>query len=168
MKNKLNNLYKILLTGAIVTLLMAVVGCSVAAGAPSPAVTSTPPSTTANPTNQPAANPSTANTSKPVPSPVSVVVVGTITHGPMQPTIKSIKDVLSKYGDKVSVTWVDMSTKEGDKYATEHKLDAHMNIVINGTYKYQVNGKNVEFQWFEGQQWTQQDLDAVLANLINK
>jgi hypothetical protein len=164
MKNRIINLYKILLTGAVAALFIAAVGCSVAAATPSLAITPT----TANSTNQPAANPTTANTSKPVPSPISVVVVGTITHGPMQPTIQAIKDVLSKYGDKVNVTWVDMSTKDGAKYAADHKLDAHLNIVINGMYKYQVNGKNVEFQWFEGQQWTKNDLDTVLANLINK
>ena len=29
-----------------------------------------------------------------------------------------------------------------------------MNVIINGKYTYQVNGKNVTFQWFEGQGWT--------------
>jgi hypothetical protein len=164
MKIKVNNLNMTLLTGLLVGLFVAIVGCSVASATPSQTIPSTP----TTQTNQPTANPATADASKTVPSTISVVVVGTITHGPMQPTIRSIKDVLSKYGDKVSVTWFDMSTKEGYKYATDHKLDAHMNIVINGTFKYQVNGKNVEFQWFEGDQWTRQDLDAVLANLVNK
>jgi hypothetical protein len=94
--------------------------------------------------------------------------VGTIKHGPMQPTMKAIKDVLAKYDDKVNTVWYDMTTPDGAKYARDHNLDAHLNILINGTYKYTVDGKPIEFQWFEGTQWTKNDLDKVLSNLINK
>ena len=41
-----------------------------------------------------------------------------------------------------------------------------MNVIINGKYTYQVNGKDVTFQWFEGQQWTKADLDAI--SLVSK
>ena len=109
-----------------------------------------------------------APTTQPVPATVEVVVAGYLSHGPMQPTVRAIKDVLTKYGDKVDVTWVDLSTKEGADYFKENNLSAHMNVIINGKYTYDVNGKEVTFQWLEGQQWTRQDLDAVLANLLSK
>ncbi len=101
-------------------------------------------------------------------SPVSVVIAGYINHGPMQPTVRAIKEVLSKYDDKVAVTWVDLDTTEGQSYFQEQELTAHMNVIINGTSRYQVNGRTVDFEWFEGQQWTETDLDAVLASLVNK
>jgi len=98
---------------------------------------------------------------------VNVVVVGDISHGPMQPTVKAIKNVTAKYGDKVNVTWIDMGTTEGMQYAQEHGLSAHLNILINGKYGYTYNGKEIVFQWFEGQQWTKEDLDAVIAGILS-
>ena len=112
----------------------------------------------------PSVTPATSNS----PTVVKVVVAGYINHGPMQPTVQAIKDVLAKYGDKVDVSWVDLSAKEGQSYFKQYGLTAHMNVIINGKYQYQVNGKTVTFQWFEGQQWTRQDLDAVIASLVNK
>lgn len=99
---------------------------------------------------------------------VNVVVAGYINHGPLQPTVQAIKDVLAKYGDRVKVTWVDLSTPQGQDYFKTHGLTAHMNVLINGTSSYVVNGKTVDFQWFEGQQWTKKDLDTVLAGLLDK
>lgn len=101
-------------------------------------------------------------------SPVNVVIAGYINHGPLQPTVRAIKEVLSKYDDKVAVIWIDLATPEGQSYFQDHGLTAHMNVIINGSSRYQVNGKTVDFEWFEGQQWTETDLDAVLANLVNR
>ena len=98
---------------------------------------------------------------------VNIVVVGDISHGPMQPTVKAIKNVTAKYGDMVNVTWMDMGTPEGIQYAQEHGLSAHLNILINGNYRYTRNGKEIVFQWFEGQQWTKEDLDAVIAGILS-
>jgi hypothetical protein len=131
-------------------------------------------STSGTAATQPAA-PVADNTTAGKPAPavvatnaVDVVVAGYINHGPLQPSVTAIKDVLSKYGDRVKVTWVDSSTQQGQDYFKAHGLTAHMNVIINGTSRYQVNGKTVDFLWFEGQQWTRQDLDTVLAGLINK
>jgi hypothetical protein len=99
---------------------------------------------------------------------IDVVVAGYITHGPLQPTVTAIKDVLSKYGDRVKVTWIDLNTQQGQDYFKTHGLTAHMNVIINGASKYQVNGKTVDFLWFEGQQWSRKDLDTVLAGLVTK
>lgn len=99
--------------------------------------------------------------------PVSVVIAGYINHGPMQPTVRAIKEVLSKYDGNVDVTWVDLATTQGQSYFQEHGLTAHMNVIINGKSEYEVNGKTVDFEWFEGQQWTKEELDTVLAGLIH-
>jgi ABC-type uncharacterized transport system substrate-binding protein len=67
---------------------------------------------------------------------VNIDVAGFINHVPMQPTVKAIKEVTSKYDDKVNVTWIDSTTEEGQKYFKDHGLTAHLNILINGNYKF--------------------------------
>jgi hypothetical protein len=118
----------------------------------------------AAPNPQPAPTPPETQPATPL---VSVVVAGYLNHGPMQPTVRAIKEVLDNYGDKVDATWIDLGTKDGVNYFKENNLSAHMNVIINGKYTYDVNGKEVTFQWFEGGQWTSQDLDTVIANLLS-
>jgi hypothetical protein len=98
---------------------------------------------------------------------VNIDVAGMINHGPMQPTVNAIKEVTSKYGDKVTVNWIDATTDEGQKWLNDHSLDAHLNVLINGNYKYKLDGKEVTFQWFEGQYWTKEDLDAVIDDVVS-
>jgi hypothetical protein len=98
---------------------------------------------------------------------VNIDVAGYINHGPMQPTIEAIKEVTSKYGDKVTVNWIDSTTDEGQKYFKDHGLSAHLNVLINGDYKYKLDGKEVTFQWFEGQYWSKGDLDAVISDVLS-
>jgi hypothetical protein len=98
---------------------------------------------------------------------VSIDVAGYINHGPMQPTIRAIKEVVSKYEDKVNVNWIDLATEEGQDYFKDHDLSAHLNVIINGNYRYKLDGKEVTFQWFEGQNWTKKDLDAVISDTLD-
>lgn len=98
---------------------------------------------------------------------VQVVAVGYIHHGPMQPTVRAISDVLAAYGDAVNVTWLDLATGEGRDYCEQNGLTAHMNVLIDGRYEYQLDGKTVVFQWFEGDSWTAADLDAVIAGVVD-
>jgi hypothetical protein len=98
---------------------------------------------------------------------VNIDVAGMINHGPMQPTVSAIKEVTSKYSDKVNVTWIDITTDAGQKWLQDHGLTAHMNILINGAYKYKLDGKDVTFQWFEGQYWTKDDLDSVINDVLS-
>jgi len=98
---------------------------------------------------------------------VEVVVLGMVNHGPMRPTVNAIKEVTSKYGSDVTLKLIDLESEEGQKYSQEHDLTAHLNVIINGKYQYNINGKEVTFQWFEGQQWTKEDLDAVISDLLN-
>jgi hypothetical protein len=174
MKTEINNLIKVL---TIILLLLAIsfsAACSPkSASAPEISTshneesepiqsTAPPPATDSQPVNQSA-------TPQNIPqNTVSVVIAGYINHGPMQPTVNALKEVLSKYGDKVQVQWVDLGTNQGQTYFKEHGLSAHLNVIINGKYEYKINGKDVVFQWFEGSQWTKQDLDTVLAGLVTK
>jgi hypothetical protein len=98
---------------------------------------------------------------------VDIVVLGMINHGPMQPTVNAIKNVTSKYGSRVNVTWIDLESAQGEKYSQEHDLTAHLNVILNGKYMYNINGKEITFQWFEGQQWTKEDLDTAISNILD-
>ena len=98
---------------------------------------------------------------------VNIDVAGYINHGPLQPTVNAIKDVISKYDDKLNVKWIDLATDEGQKYFEDHGLTAHMNVLINGEYKFKVDGKEVDFEWFEGQNWTKEDLDTVINDVLS-
>ena len=170
MKTKMTNLIKILPAVLLLLGISISIACSPnSKSAPEMPTSPTGKSESIQPATPPLATASqTVNQSSALQNTVSVVVAGYMNHGPLQPTVKAIKDVLAKYGDKVAVTWIDLGTKDGVAYFKQNGLTAHMNVIINGTYKYKVNGKDVVFQWFEGQQWTKQDLDAVLSNLINK
>lgn len=97
---------------------------------------------------------------------VDVVVAGYIGHGPMQPTVRAIREVLAKHGDAVTVTWMDLETEEGRTYFRLHGLSAHLNVIIGGSFEHSVDGRTVTFQWFEGQLWTKEDLDRVISGMV--
>jgi len=94
---------------------------------------------------------------------VDIVEIGMFTHGPMQPTLRAVDEVLGKYSDQVRVTKYDITTPEGAKYAKDHGITVHFSLFIDGKNHFLVSGKDVTFEWFEGQEWTKQDLDAVIA-----
>jgi hypothetical protein len=98
---------------------------------------------------------------------VIIDVAGMINHGPMQPTVEAIKEVTSKFGENVTINWIDTTTEDGQKWLQDHGLSAHMNILINGNYKFNLDGKEVTFQWFEGQYWTKEDLEAVINDVLS-
>ena len=169
MKKKLILLIKVLFTVILISGALISISCAPEATA-APEISQSPPVKTdpvQPPAHSPAGPPEIENEPPPATT-VTVTIAGFINHGPMQPTIRAIKDVLTKYEDNVEVTWVDLGTQDGVTYFKENGLTAHMNVIINGTTEYTVNGKDVEFQWFEGSQWTKQDLDKVLSDLINK
>jgi hypothetical protein len=94
---------------------------------------------------------------------VHIVEIGMFTHGPMQPTLKAVDEILGNYSDQVHVTKYDITTPEGAQYAKDHGITAHFSLFIDGKNHFLVGGKDVTFEWFEGQEWTKQDLDAVIA-----
>jgi hypothetical protein len=174
MRIRLASLTVVLLLGMLIIGFLASIGCSTqssAGSSPTQSQSETSVSNNKESTSVPSATtqpPTEVNSPTVETTPVTVVVAGYINHGPLQPTVRAIKEVLSKYDDKVAVTWIDLATTTGQSYFQEHGLTAHMNVIINGTSRYQVDGKTVDFEWFEGQQWTKEELDSVLSNLVGK
>jgi hypothetical protein len=167
MKIKISNLIRLF------TLVLVISGFSISTACSSGPASNSPSSIGASDTNHAISSPNpsstpTAELNSTSNNIVTVVVAGYINHGPLQSTVSAIKEVLTKYGDSVKVQWVDLDTDEGAKYFKDHNLSAHMNVVINGKLSYPVNDKAVTFTWFEGQNWTKQDMDTLLSSLINK
>ena len=98
-------------------------------------------------------------------------------HPPMQPAIRQLTDVFSKYGEKVAVSWYDMDTKEGQQLMAKKGLAEHVPLIIwiNGSQTAQKGQKTVDFAgfpagsgpgFFQGD-WTMQDLSAALDRAIS-
>jgi hypothetical protein len=99
-------------------------------------------------------------------------------HGPLQDTLSSMKKIFSQYRGKVSVSWYDFETKEGEAFMAQKGVKQHIPLVIwmDNQEKFQVDGKEIVFvgfptgsgpQFFQGK-WTLADLQKALDQLTNK
>ena len=99
-------------------------------------------------------------------------------HGPLQDSIEGIKKVLSRYNAKVTVSWYDFDTKEGEAFMAKKKITQHIPLVIwmDDQVKFKVDGKDIVFAgfptgsgpaFFQGK-WTMADLQKVLNQLTGK
>ena len=99
-------------------------------------------------------------------------------HGPLLPSIEQIKQVFSKYGSKISVSWYDFETKEGEQFMAKKGVTQHVPLVIwlDGKSVFPVNGKEIKFVGFptgagpaafQGK-WTMDDLRQALNQITNK
>ena len=99
-------------------------------------------------------------------------------HGPLLPSIEQIKQVFSKYGNKINVSWYDFESKEGEQLMAKKGITQHVPLVIwiDGKFAAPVNGKEIKFvgfptgsgpAFFQGK-WTMQDLRKVLDQMTNK
>ncbi|HVP77090.1 MAG TPA: hypothetical protein VMV04_04280 [Thermodesulfobacteriota bacterium] len=98
-------------------------------------------------------------------------------HGPLQSSLDQMKQVFSKYGNKITVSWYDFETKEGEQFMAKKGVNQHIPLVIwmDGKSAIQVNGKEIKFVGFptgsgpaafQGN-WTMDDLRQAL-NQITK
>ena len=98
-------------------------------------------------------------------------------HGPLQASLDQIKQVFSKYGNKITVSWYDFETKEGEQFMVKKGVTQHVPLVIwvDGKFAIPVNGKEIKFVgfptgsgpiFFQGK-WTMEDLRQAL-NQITK
>jgi hypothetical protein len=64
--------------------------------------------------------------------------------------VEQIKQVLSRYGDKVSPAWYDFESKEGEKFMAQKGLKQHIPLVIwiDGKVALPVDGKEIQFAGF--------------------
>jgi hypothetical protein len=99
-------------------------------------------------------------------------------HGPLMSTVKQIKDVLSRYGDKLSVSWHDFDTSEGEQFMAKKGLKQHVPLVIwiDDNPSVKVGEKEIKFVGFptgsgpasfQGK-WTMDDLRTALDQVTAK
>jgi len=110
-------------------------------------------------------------------SPVTVEILY-MNHGPLRPTVEQIKQILLGYGDKVSSSWHDYESKEGEGFMAQKGLKQHIPLVIwvNGKSAVSVAGRDVQFMGFPSGsgpaafqgKWTMEDLRKALDQLTDK
>ncbi len=99
-------------------------------------------------------------------------------HGPLQDTLSSMRKIFSQYKEKVSVSWYDFDTKEGEAFMAQKGVKQHIPLVIwmDNQVKFKVDGKDIIFAgfptgsgpfMFQGK-WTMTDLQKALDQLTGK
>jgi hypothetical protein len=99
-------------------------------------------------------------------------------HGPLQSSLEQIKNIFSQYGSKISVSWYDFESKEGEQFMAKKGINQHVPLVIwmDGKFTIPVNGKEIKFvgfptgsgpAFFQGK-WTMEDLRQALNQITNK
>ena len=82
-------------------------------------------------------------------NPVKVEVLY-MNHGPLQDSLEGIKKVFSQYKGKVTVSWYDFDTKEGEDFMAKKRITQHIPLVIwmDNQVKFKVDGKEIVFAGF--------------------
>jgi len=99
-------------------------------------------------------------------------------HGPLQATISKVKEVLSGFGDKLTVSWYDFDSAEGEKFMAKKGIKQHIPLVIwiDESPVATLGEKKVQFvgfptgsgpAFFQGK-WTMNDLKAALDQTTAK
>ncbi len=99
-------------------------------------------------------------------------------HGPLQSSLQQIKNIFSQYGTKVTVSWYDFESKEGEQFMAQKGVNQHIPLVIwlDGQFALPVNGKEIKFvgfptgsgpAFFQGK-WTMDDLRTALDQITGK
>jgi hypothetical protein len=98
-------------------------------------------------------------------------------HGPLLDSLEQIKKVLSQYGSKITVSWYDFESKEGEQFMAKKGITQHVPLMIwlDGKSTLPVNAKEIKFVGFptgsgpaafQGK-WTMEDLRLVLNQITN-
>ncbi len=99
-------------------------------------------------------------------------------HGPLMDTLNKIKTVFSAYGDKLSVSWYNFETEQGEQFMAKKGIKQHVPLVIciNDSPTVTMGDKKVQFvgfptgsgpAFFQGK-WTVDDLKAALDRTTAK
>jgi hypothetical protein len=99
-------------------------------------------------------------------------------HGPLQDSLEQIKKVFSQYGSRITVSWYDFESKEGEQFMAKKGITQHVPLVIwlDGKSSVPVNGKEIKFigfptgsgpTFFQGK-WTMDDLRVAIDQITNK
>jgi hypothetical protein len=99
-------------------------------------------------------------------------------HGPMQPTLRELRALFPKYGDKINVSWYDFESDAGERFKAKKGIRQHtpLTIWIDGRSEFVSNDRTLKFEgfptgsgpsFFQGK-WKLDDLAAVLDQLTGK
>ena len=110
-------------------------------------------------------------------NPVKVDVLY-MNHGPLMDTLNKTKGVFSGYGDKITVSWHDFDTEEGEQFMAKMGIKQHVPLIIwiDGKPKWTIGVKEITFvgfptgsgpAFFQGK-WTLDDLKAALSLATGK
>jgi hypothetical protein len=110
-------------------------------------------------------------------TPVKVEILY-MNHGPLMDTLNKMKALFSGYGDKLTVSWHDFDTPEGEKFMASKGIKQHtpLAIWIDGKSTCTVGAKQITFGGFptgsgpasfQGK-WTIDDLKAALNQATGK
>jgi hypothetical protein len=99
-------------------------------------------------------------------------------HGPLQSTLKQMRNLFTQYGDKVAVSWYDFDSKEGEQFMAKKGLSQHMPLVIwiDDSSTFRTGVKETKFVGFptgsgpaafQGK-WTLDDLKIALDQVTAK
>ncbi|HUI70739.1 MAG TPA: hypothetical protein VL354_09445 [Spirochaetia bacterium] len=97
-------------------------------------------------------------------------------HAPMQPTVKELKNLFSKYGEKIGVSWYDLDTREAQAFAAKKGIHEHLplSIWIDGSQSITRDRKVIKLvgfpsgsgpEPFQGD-WTVKDLEVALDQAV--
>jgi hypothetical protein len=109
--------------------------------------------------------------------PVSMEILY-MNHGPLQLTLKEIRELCGGYGKALTVAWYDFDSPEGEKFMAKKGIHEHvpLTIWIAGKTTVKVNGKEIQFvgfptgsgpAFFQGK-WTPADLRGALDQATGK
>jgi hypothetical protein len=109
------------------------------------------------------------------PVPIDVLYMN---HGPMQPTLRELRALFPKYGDKISVSWYDFESDAGERFMTKKGISGHTPLIIwvAGRSELTAGGRTLKLEgfptgsgpsFFQGQ-WKLDDLAAILDQATGK
>lgn len=113
-----------------------------------------------------------------LPDPGVPVEILYMNHGPLMPTVKDIQKLCNRYGNRITVSWYDFESKEGEQFMARKVVRQHVPLVIwiDGKSTVTVNKKDIQFTGFptgsgpasfQGK-WTIDDLRRALDQATRK
>ena len=99
-------------------------------------------------------------------------------HGPLMDTLDKMKNLFSKYGDKISVSWYDFDSTEGEQFKANKGIHKHTPLIIwiDGSSTVKSGQKEIKYVgfpsgsgpfFFQGK-WTMDDLKGSLDQITSK
>ena len=71
-------------------------------------------------------------------------------HGPMQPTIRNLKELIDSYHGNVNAQWFDADLASGKEFMKKINIRGHIPllIIVNGKTSFSIDGEDIIFQGF--------------------